>query len=606
MAPREKPPPWTQALGVFQYTRRAVELVWSTSPRLTVAFALLTLVAGLLPAAMAWTGKLIIDQVLLALAGTDPEAIRRALIYVGVEAGIVAALAAAQRGIDICQSLLRALLGHKVNVLILEKALELDLTQFEDSRLYDRMTQARREASSRPLSLARRTFGLVQNAISLTTYGALLIAFSPLAVLVLAAASLPSFIAETRFAGEAFRLFKWRSPETRVQMYLETVIAREDYAKEVQLFELGPTLLGRYKDIFEKVYVEDRDLTVRRGLWGYGLGLVGTAAFYGAYAWIAFSAVQGEISVGDMTMYLLVFKQGQSAFSAILSAIGGMYEDNLYVSNLYEFLEEPRVVPEGQATTGPDPADGIRFEDVSFTYPGAEIPALEGVDLHLPPGRKLALVGSNGAGKTTLIKLLTGLYTPTSGRVLLDGRDLREWDPHALRAHLGVIFQDFVKYQVLVGENIGAGDVARMDDEPAWREAAVKGLAADFIEKLPKGYRTQLGRWFQEGQELSGGQWQKIALSRAFMRTSARVLILDEPTSAMDAEAESQIFQHFRLMTEDRMAILISHRFSTVRMADEIVVLEDGRVVEQGSHEALMALGGRYSLLFSLQAEGYR
>jgi ABC-type multidrug transport system fused ATPase/permease subunit len=307
-----------------------------------------------------------------------------------------------------------------------------------------------------------------------------------------------------------------------------------------------------------------------------------------------------------MTMYLLVFKQGQSALSAILAAIGGMYEDNLYLSNLYEYLEHPSARRSGHATVGPDPADGIRFEHVSFAYPGAKDKALDDVSLHIPRGQKLALVGENGAGKTTLIKLLTRLYEPTEGRLALDGLPLSEWDADALRARVGVIFQDFIRYQLMLGENIGAGDVSHFDDEARWERAGEKGMVESFIAQLGQGYRTQLGRWFQAGQELSIGQWQKVALARAFMREQADILVLDEPTAAMDAEAEAEIFQRFRSLSENRMGIVISHRFSTVRMADQIVVLEGGRVVERGSHIELMALNRRYARLFNLQAEGYR
>ncbi|MCA9684960.1 MAG: ABC transporter ATP-binding protein, partial [Myxococcales bacterium] len=407
-------------------------------------------------------------------------------------------------------------------------------------------------------------------------------------------------------SGDAFRLFRWRSPETRKQMYLETVLAREDYAKEVKLYGLGPMLLQRYREIFELVFAEDRRLTLRRGLWGFFLGLLGTGAFYGAYAWIVIETVLGHISLGEMTMYLLVFKQGQSAVSASLSSIGGMYEDNLYLSNLYEYLDQGVDTEAGAALEGPVPGDGVRFEGVSFSYPGASEPALHQISLHLEPGKSLALVGENGSGKTTLIKLLTRLYTPSSGRITLDGRDLREWDEEALRRRVGVIFQDFARYQMLVGENVGAGDIDHFEDEQRWRDAAIKGMADDFVRDMPAGYQTQLGRWFQDGRELSGGQWQKIALSRAFMRSKADILVLDEPTAAMDAEAEATVFEHVRNLTADRMAILISHRFSTVRSADHIVVLDHGRVVEQGSHEQLMERDGRYARLFTLQAEGYR
>ena len=595
--------------NVFRYARRALELAWSTNRGLTIALAALTVVAGSLPAGVAWIGAHIVDAVVTAIRvyPTDGRAAYTpALGYVGLEALTVALLAAAQRGLSTCQSLLRAQLGQRVNVMILEKALTLELEHFEDSEFYDKLTRARREASTRPLSLVMRTFGLAQNGVSLVSYGAILIQFSPIAVATLVLAGLPVFFAETKFSGDAFRLFRWRSPETRMQIYLETVLAREDHAKEVKLFGIGRLLLQRYENIYTKLYREDRALTLRRDAWGLALGLVATASLYGAYGWIAVAAIHGAITLGQMTMYLMLFRQGQSALSAALAAVGGLYEDNLYLSNLYEYLEQPVSRPRGTVRLGPAREEGIRFENVSFQYPDAEQPALTDINLSIRPGESVALVGENGSGKTTLIKLLTRLYRPTSGRIMFEGRDLENWDEVALRERIGVIFQDFARYQLKVGENVGAGDVAHFDERERWIEAAGKGLADPFIQDLPAGYDTQLGKWFKDGRELSGGQWQKIALSRAFMRTQADVLVLDEPTAAMDAAAEAEIFEHFRALTRDRITILISHRFSTVRMADQILVLDGGRIVERGSHEALTALDGRYAHLFALQARGYR
>ena len=596
---------FTRFLGVFVYSRRALELVWTTSRGLTIALAVLTLVAGVLPAVIAYIGQLIVDGVVAAMAADNPDT-KGVMLFIALEAIVVIAVAASQRGISVSQSLLRALLGQRVNVMILEKALTLQLAHFEDSEFYDKLTQARREASSRPLSLVNRTFGLVQNAISLTSYAVLLFAFSPWAVVILIGAGLPSFFAEAKFSNDAFRLFRWRSPDTRMQIYLETVIAREDGVKEVKLFGLGPRLLQRYRDIFKKLFVEDRKLTIRRDTWGFILGILSTAAFYGAYAWIVISTINGQITLGAMTMYLVLFRQGQAAVGASLAAISGMYEDNLYLSNLYEYLEQDVPVRSGKATQGPVPERGLEFENVSFRYPGAQQKALSNVSFGITPGESMALVGENGSGKTTLIKLLTRLYKPSSGRILLDGLDLQDWDVDALRQRIGVIFQDFGRYQFSVGENIGAGDVRYIDDEERWKEAADTGMAAPFIEDMPEGYDTQLGRWFKGGRELSGGQWQKIALSRAFMRSEADILVLDEPTAAMDAASEAAIFDHFQSESDTKMTILISHRFSTVRAADRIIVIQDGEILEQGDHDSLMARNGQYASLFRLQAKGYQ
>jgi len=601
LALRDLPRQFVEAFG---YSRKALGLVWQTSRRLTIWMGLLNLLVGVLPALVAFIGARIVDAVVAA--SNQGGGIGPVLQLVLLEGLAVALLALCQRALSLCTTLLREQLGFRVNSMILEKALTLDLEHFEDSEFYDRMTRARREASARPLSLVMRSFSLAQNLISLVSYAVLLFHFSPWAVALLAVAGLPGFIAETRFSNQAFQLFRWRSAERRQQAYLETVIAREDHAKEVKLYGLGQRFLERYKAIHRALFAQERKLAIRRDSWGFALGLLATAALYGGYCWVAVSAVRGDISIGQMTMYLLLFRQGQGAVSAALGAISGLYEDNLYLSTLYEYLDTAARPPGGSATSGPDPADGLRLEGVSFVYPGAEQPALADISLHLQPGRSLALVGSNGSGKTTLIKLITRLYVPTAGRILLDGRDLAEWDVETLRRRFGVIFQDFVRYQMLVGENIGAGDEPYFEDEARWHQASHLGQADEVIDALPAGYRTQLGKWFQGGRELSGGQWQKIAVSRSFMRRDADIRVLDEPTAAMDAEAEGQVFRHVRDLAEGRMTILISHRFSTVRMADEIVVLDGGRIAERGNHASLMEQGGVYARLFELQARGYR
>lgn len=589
--------------------RRAMGLVWTTSRGLSLGLVVATLIAGVLPALAAWLGQRIVDAVVAAMqlhAATGDAPLWPVLRYVLLEAGVLALLAGTQRALSVQQSLLRVQLGQKVNTLILEKAQTLSLIQFEDSEFYDKLVRVRREASTRPLALVTKSLGLIQNLISLISFGVLLIHFSPWALLILVIGALPVFFAEAHFSGDAFRLFTRRAPESRQQNYIETLLSHETYIKEVKLFGFGPLLMKRYRETFDRLYAEDRRLTLRRDGWGFLLGLLGTSAFYFAYGWIVIDAVHGQITLGQMTMYLVLFKQGQSAVSSSLSAISGLYEDGLYLADLYEYLGQPVPVESGHLTEGVLPGDGVRCEGVGFTYPGSSHATLENIDLYLAPGRSVALVGENGSGKTTLIKLLTRLYRPNQGRILLDGSDLNDWSEDALRRRIGVIFQDYIRYQFVVGENLGVGDIDAFGEENRWREAASQGMAAEFIERLDKGYATQLGRWFAGGQELSGGQWQKIALSRAYMRRNADLLILDEPTAALDAGAEAAVFDHFREYAKGRMTLLISHRFSSVRNADHIVVLDQGRVLERGDHASLVAAGGRYAQLFDLQARGYR
>ena len=601
--------PVKKFISVFQYSGVALEIVWSTSAKLTIAMALTTLFAGVLPAAIASVGGLFVDVVSNAFQddGSNTAQLRsEALYYVFLEAGLVVLMTGAQRINTVCQSILRVLLGNKINVMILEKALTLELAHFEDAEYYDKLVRARREASSRPLSLVIKTFDLFRDIIALITIGIWLFQFSPYAVLLLAVAGVPAFIAEAKFSGEAFRIHRRRSAERRMQIYLEMVLTREDGVKEVKLLQLGKMFLQRYVDIFLNIYIEDRSLVLRRGIWGYILGLIASAAFYFAYGWVGFAAIAGAITIGQMTMYIAQFRLGQNSVTNSLTSINGMYEDNLYLSNLTEFLSHKVPEQTGEGIAGPNPDDGIRFENVSFSYPGSQTPALKNINLHITPGESLAIVGENGSGKTTLIKLLTRLYAPTEGRILVDGLDLQEWDTNAIREKIGVIFQDFARYQLIVGENIGIGDVDNIDDGNQIEEAARKGMADEFVRDLPLDYQTQLGTWFKDGKELSGGQWQKIALSRAFMRSKADILILDEPTAAIDARAEAEIFEHFNDLTDNRISIIISHRFSTVRRADHIIVLEKAEVLEQGSHQQLLEMDGQYATLFNLQAKGYQ
>lgn len=597
---------FSRSLFVFQDCSRAVELVWATNRVLTLRLAVLTLGAGLLPGAVAYLGKLIVDGVILAAQSGLSSHKQTVLIYLGIEAVAVALLTGSQQGIAFHQSLLRLLLKQKVNVLILKKALNMSLAQFEDPDFYDKMMRAQQDSSSRPLSLVERTFGLAKDTLSLMTYGALILQFSAFALLMLLAMAIPAFVAETRFANEAFYLFRWHVPESREQQYLEALITRADYAMEGKINQLGHKFLRRSEAIFNHLYEQDHELILRSSRWTYLLNLLSTVAFYITYVWIALEAISGNISIGELTLYLVVFRQGTTTFSSLLTSVGGVYEDALYLSNLYEFLDQEIEEKSGCITIGINPQDGIRFENVAFTYPGSSQWALKEISFHLRPGETIAIVGKNGCGKTTLVKLLAGLYTPESGRILLDGLDLRQWDVRVLRRRIAVLFQNFARYQFTVGENIGLGDLAHLEDESRWMAAAEKATAFSFIEEMPKGFFTQLGRLLKKGRELSGGQWQKLSLSRAFMRADADILILDEPTSEMDTESEMEVFRSLRTIAHDKMAIIISHRFCNVRMADQIIVLDNGEILEHGSHDKLIRAGGLYARLFALQAASYK
>jgi ATP-binding cassette subfamily B protein len=597
-----------QTWAAFRYVPGTARLVWETAPRLALGVIFLTALAALLPAAIAYVGKLIVDGVVEA-ARTGSEADReRALVRVLVEFGLIVLSTGVNRGLSLLRELLRAHLSNHLNVRILEKALALEVQHFEDSSVYDKMQNARREASQRPLALVLSVVTVFQNALSLSAYALLLIKLSPWTVVILALASVPAFVAEARLASEAFRLTSWRAPEGRRLNYLEWILTRDSHVKEVKLFDLGPLVLGRYKNLFDKFFREDRQLAIRRTLWGLSLGILALLAFYGCYVLVASRAAEARLTLGDMTLYLALFRQGQSAFQDILASLSGMYENALFMSNLFDYFDIPttrevaRIQPPATVARGAPQA--IEFRSVSFRYPHKEEWALRDVSFTLRPGEKLGLVGENGAGKTTLVKLLLRLYEPTEGDIFYGGVNLKDLDPHDVRSRVGAVFQDFVRYQFTLSENIGLGDVRRIEDQSRVSLAAQRAGADSVVAALPQGYDTVLGGWFETGQELSAGQWQKVAVARGFMR-DAEVLILDEPTASIDAEAEHELFGRLRALAEDRTAIIISHRFSTVRAADRIAVLSHGRIVELGSHRELMDQNGRYAHLFRLQAQGY-
>jgi ATP-binding cassette, subfamily B, bacterial len=600
---------WNDLVAAIRNLPRAFGLVWQAHRVSTIGIALLTLLAAALPASQAWVGKLIVDAVVASLQSQQPVAVglRAALPFLLLEFGLITLSALIGQIRSLFDHMLHARVDHMVTSAIVNKAITLDLESFEDAAFYDKLQNARREGGSRALSSVNTAFGLIQNLLTLLSFAALLLAFSPLVGLILVGATIPAFLAQARYSSLHFRLLTWRAPEFRRMQYVQQVLTVDTSAKEVKLFGLGVPLFKEYEDLFWRLYREDTALALRRSWISLAWGLFSTASYYSAYAYIVWRTLSGSITLGDMTLYLTLCRQSQGTFQSVLRGVNGLYESGLFLNNLFDFLTlESRMLSSPNARKVPRPIrTGIEFRNVSFRYPGRDEWALHHVNLHIAPGEKLALVGANGAGKTTLIKLLTRLYDPSEGQILLDGVDLRDYDLDDLRLCIGVIFQDFVRYQATARENIGYGQIAALDDDERLLGAAQRGGADEVVATLPDGYNTMLGRWFDRGHELSGGQWQKIALGRAFMRDGA-VLVLDEPTAALDAEREYAIFQRFRDLTSGKIALLISHRFSTVRMADRIAVLEGGRLTELGTHQELLAREGTYARLFNLQAEGYR
>lgn len=595
---------------------RSLRWLWEASRQGTLLLCGVTLVMALLPASMAAVGRRIIDSVVLA-SQTHTEAHRRLVITaVALELGLSLVLLGSRRMQTYLRAMLRAKVSNLLGTRLLAKAQSLDLAHFEDATTYDLLQNARRDASTRPLSLALAGLMLARSLITLVTLGALLWDLAWWSVIPLALSAIPEFFIETKLSGEAFSLSSGRAQDSRRLSYLESMLTQDSHVKEVKLYGLGPLVMGRYRALFERFFLEDRSLARRQLVLGTFFAGLSSLSFYVCYAAVGYRAAMGHLSVGDLTLSVVAFRQGQGALEDVLSSLAGMYDDALYVTNLAKFFELPAssgpVVVNALNTLPPGRFE-IELDHVSFRYPSRETWAIRDLSLKIAAGEKLAIVGENGAGKSTLIKLLLRLYEPTEGTIRFGGIDVRELDTDALRLRLGAVFQDFVRYQLTAAENIGFGDLARLAAPEAIAQAAKDGGAEEVIEELPEHQKTMLGTWFENGHELSGGQWQKLAIARSFMRLTggpngdgADLLILDEPTAAIDAAAEFALFERFQRLTVGRSAIIISHRFSTVRIADRIAVLEHGKLLELGSHEQLLAQGGHYAHLFRLQAKGYQ
>jgi ATP-binding cassette subfamily B protein len=621
LAEDERPKSWRERIAALRYVPKLFRLVWHTHRGFTAAMVVLRFARAFVPVSSMWAAKLIIDQV-IALAREPGASLVPLWEVVALELGIVVVGEILARASSLIESLLGDLFSNDISVRLMRHAATLDLEQFEDPEFYDHLERARRQTTGR-IGLIAMMLTMGQDVLTLLSLSAALVVYNPWLLLLLAVAIIPSFLGETQFASLSYSLlFRW-TPERRELDYLRYVGASDRTAKEVQMFGLAGWLSDRYAVLAQRYYDANRALSVRKGIVSALLSILGTLGYYAAYITILLRAVAGTISIGTLTFLAAAFARSRDLIQRLLLSASDIYEQSLYLRDLFVFFEmKPNIASQPGARPVPKPIRaGFVFEDVGFRYPGSERWAIRHVSFAIRPGERIALVGENGAGKTTITKLIARLYDPSEGRILLDGVDLREYDLTSLRQAIGVIFQDFVRYDMRFDENVGVGEIhgvadylehvrdatAEMPGVPpeALVDAAERSMASSLLPRFTAGYRQMLGRRFDDGVDLSGGEWQKIALARAYMR-SAQLLILDEPTAALDARAEYEVFVRFNQLMAGRMAVVISHRFSTVRMADRIIVLAHGKVIEEGTHEALVRQGGLYGELFEMQAAGYR